>query len=64
MYLKKNTNPVNLFNNVIAAELRAKYSAQIAQIKSMGFNDDENTLRLLKLSDGNVEAAINSLVNA
>lgn len=40
---------------------REKYAAELAQIKEMGFTDEETILSVLKDSNGNVNLALERL---
>jgi len=43
-------------------ELRAKYGEQLTQLRDMGLDDEEQCLRALHRSQGNVQFAINRIM--
>jgi ubiquilin len=43
---------------------REKYASELAQIKEMGFNDEELILQMLKQTNGNVNLALERLFSS
>jgi len=43
---------------------REKYANELAQIKEMGFNDEELILQMLKQTNGNVNLALERLFSS
>lgn len=50
-------------NNMTPEQLKEKYKTQIASIKEMGFDKEEDIINALKKTNGNVDAAIERLIN-
>ena len=50
-------------NNMTPEQLKEKYKTQIASIKEMGFDKEEDIINALKKTNGNVDAAIERLVS-
>lgn len=49
-------------NNMTNEQLKEKYKNEIQQLKEMGFDNEENNLKALIKSNGNVEAAVGRLI--
>lgn len=63
-----NTNNNNNFNNLnnngmlTQEQLKEKYKDQIAKIKDMGFGNEDEIVNALKITNGNIDAAIERLI--
>ena len=55
----------NINNNMMSTpeQLKEKYKEQIKAIKEMGFDNEDNILNALKKTNGNVDAAIERIIN-
>lgn len=59
MFPNYNTNNMPQMTN---EQLKEKYKEQLSQLKDLGFDNEENNLKALVKSNGNVEAAVGRLV--
>ena len=50
-------------NNMTPEQLKEKYKNQIASIKEMGFDKEDDIIKALQKTNGNVDAAIERLVS-
>ena len=50
-------------NNMTPEQLKEKYKTQITSIKEMGFDKEDDIIKALQKTNGNVDAAIERLVN-
>jgi hypothetical protein len=50
-------------NNDANVDYKEKYKAQLAQMKEMGFVNEETNIQVLKQCSGNVQFAIEKLLN-
>jgi ubiquilin len=60
-----NNNNNNNFNNLnmTQEQLKEKYKDQISKIKDMGFGNEEEIINALKKTNGNIDAAIERMIN-
>ena len=56
-------NNNNNFQEPTIDQLRSQYGTQNNQLKEMGFFDEEKNLRTLYQTGGNVEAAVERILN-
>ena len=58
----QNFNSVNNISNEIGIDYKEKYKEELSKLKNMGFNNEEASIQALKEFNGNVENAINKLL--
>ena len=62
--LNNNFNNNNLNNmNMTPEQLKEKYKDQISKIKDMGFSNEDEVINALKKANGNIDAAVERLIN-
>jgi len=60
--LIQNFNSINNNNNKIEIDYKEKYKDELSKLKSMGFNNEETNIQVLKEYNGNIENVINKLL--
>ena len=60
---RQGNGPNNSTGGETTEQLKERYKEKIAQIKDMGFDNEENIINALKKTNGNVDAAIERLIS-
>jgi len=60
--LIQNVSSINNKRNEIGIDYKEKYKEELSKLKSMGFTNEETNIQILKEFNGNIENAINMLL--
>ena len=60
--LIQNFNSVNNISNEIRIDYKEIFKEELSKLKNMGFNNEEASIQALKEFNGNIENAINKLL--
>jgi len=58
-----NINKENFINNEIRIDYKEKYKEELSKLKNMGFKNDETSIQALEQFNGNIENAINKILD-